>query len=387
MPFENSLGGFEFFNSGVSDLAPQLKGFYGEPAVKTGAGESTTLFLVGDHFSNHETKVIAGNMKIEGESGLTILSRQLLQITIPGNVHVSDGVVDIHVATPYGVSNHIVVLVDGTSADAVADAISKHVDLKHVDKFTWSADTVNIQLTVDCRRFVKRVCLQSDLSIKSAETSPFSKDKGTAEFRGLIFEKTSGKDAEKKSFATANICEVEFEKGTVSVRGDQNGLEHAICEALTSSQDKYTVPQDIESFVIQGLLTFNEDAHPLACRIASVGPAEVMFAPRTLVRVKDSHRSGPCNSRRLSLEPLSCLVLLVLHLADPARLGCLPLFRTRASLVQNGALHGPVLDYISPRPLGLCSVSPKHELGACEQFSKFLDGERPMSTAGPHCPR
>lgn len=262
MPFENSLGGFEFFNSGVSDLAPQLKGFYGEPGVKIGSGESTTLFLVGDHFSNHETKVIAGNMKIENNA-LMILSRQVLQITIPGNVHVSDDVVDIHVATPYGVSNHVVVPVVGATADSVADAISKHVELKHVDKFSWSADTVNVQLTVDCRRFVKRVCLQSDLSIKSAETSPFSKDKGTAEFRGLIFEKTSGKDAEKKSFATAKICKVEFEEGTASVRGDGSGLEDAIFAALACSPGKYTVPQDIEAFEIQGFLKFKNDAQPV----------------------------------------------------------------------------------------------------------------------------
>ncbi|MCA9065515.1 MAG: hypothetical protein KDA96_20750, partial [Planctomycetaceae bacterium] len=33
MPFENSLGGFEFFNTGTPDLAPELKGFYGEPGL------------------------------------------------------------------------------------------------------------------------------------------------------------------------------------------------------------------------------------------------------------------------------------------------------------------------------------------------------------------
>ena len=31
VPYENTLGGFEMFNTGVTDLAPELIGWYGAP--------------------------------------------------------------------------------------------------------------------------------------------------------------------------------------------------------------------------------------------------------------------------------------------------------------------------------------------------------------------
>ena len=31
VPYENTLGGFEMFNTGITDLAPQLRGWYGGP--------------------------------------------------------------------------------------------------------------------------------------------------------------------------------------------------------------------------------------------------------------------------------------------------------------------------------------------------------------------
>lgn len=36
MPYENTLGGFEIFNSGITDLGPQLLGWYGAPGIQTG---------------------------------------------------------------------------------------------------------------------------------------------------------------------------------------------------------------------------------------------------------------------------------------------------------------------------------------------------------------
>ena len=109
LPYENTLGGFEFFNGGTTDLAPELSGWYGEPGIDT--TRETTLFLIGDHFSVHETKVIAGGQPVKYE----LLSRQVMQVVIPAGVNVEtfkDGdkeraVVDIHVATPYGVSPHL----------------------------------------------------------------------------------------------------------------------------------------------------------------------------------------------------------------------------------------------------------------------------------------
>src|SRR5262249_23320050 len=58
VPYENTLGGFAMFSSGITDLAPELYGWYGEPGIRP--DRETTLFLVGDHFSVHQTRVVAG---------------------------------------------------------------------------------------------------------------------------------------------------------------------------------------------------------------------------------------------------------------------------------------------------------------------------------------
>ena len=158
VPIENTLGGFEMFSNGVTDLAPDLYGWYGGPGVLAeppavaacsttapatinGLGGTqvqassnvcpcniagTTLFLVGDHFSVHDTKVIAGDRCI---SDVTLLSRQIMRVTIPGDVapNTLDGVeyIDVHVATPYGVTSHLHIPFIRKEAPAAAPAAKK----------------------------------------------------------------------------------------------------------------------------------------------------------------------------------------------------------------------------------------------------------------------
>ncbi len=108
IPYENTLGGFAMFNAGVTELAPELDGWYGTASINPGA--PTTLFLVGDHFSVHQTSVIAGGQPITNQQ---MLSRQVLQITIPQNpLLVGDAgaqFVDVQLATPYGVTQHLLI--------------------------------------------------------------------------------------------------------------------------------------------------------------------------------------------------------------------------------------------------------------------------------------
>lgn len=116
IPYENTAGGFEVFNSGVTELAPELIGFYGEPGINPNG--MTEMFLVGDGFSVHDTRVIAGNREVEFE----LISRQLMRVQLPGplltlkenNMHAPGDdadhrVVDVHIATPYGVSSHLMI--------------------------------------------------------------------------------------------------------------------------------------------------------------------------------------------------------------------------------------------------------------------------------------
>jgi hypothetical protein len=151
VPIENTQGGFELFSSGVTDLAPELTGWYGAPGIRVsdpstaphcckreygdptrilgtgtvadaapepigGPGDfncvGTTLFLVGRNFSVHDTKVIAGGKYLPQ---FTLLSREVMRVTIPADVNTvtfGDGpytekYVDVHVATPYGVTSHL----------------------------------------------------------------------------------------------------------------------------------------------------------------------------------------------------------------------------------------------------------------------------------------
>jgi hypothetical protein len=80
IPYENTAGGFELFNCGVTDLAPELMGWYGGPGIDPGG--TTSLFLVGKGFSVHDTSVIAGGKPAR----FTLLSREVLRVDIPAGV-------------------------------------------------------------------------------------------------------------------------------------------------------------------------------------------------------------------------------------------------------------------------------------------------------------
>ena len=114
IPYENSLGGFQLFANGSRHLGPELIGFYGEPGIDT--GNETELFLVGKNFNVNVTRVIAGGKLITDQD---LLSREILRVKIPkGTKTNKDGKVDIHVATPYGVSSHLHVPTVSTNASA-----------------------------------------------------------------------------------------------------------------------------------------------------------------------------------------------------------------------------------------------------------------------------
>jgi len=135
VPHENTSGGFELFDAGVTDLAPELVGWYGAPGVDPAAG--TTLFLIGKGFSVHDTRVIAGGRPAR----FRLLSREVIEVEVPPGVQAIDregcsacgsevsqgetrgsanappsacrchdrAFVDIHLATPYGVTSHLLV--------------------------------------------------------------------------------------------------------------------------------------------------------------------------------------------------------------------------------------------------------------------------------------
>ncbi|MFM7185211.1 MAG: hypothetical protein ACKO4Z_10620 [Planctomycetota bacterium] len=84
IPRENTAGGFELFNAGITDLAPELLGWYGAPGVDPAT--TTALFLIGKGFSIHDTRVIAGGKPARFQ----LLSREILQVEIPAGAATVD---------------------------------------------------------------------------------------------------------------------------------------------------------------------------------------------------------------------------------------------------------------------------------------------------------
>src|SRR5262249_47638663 len=82
-------------------------GWHGKPPTKD---EESTLFLEGRNFSVHDTHVIAGG-KV---ATCVLVSRNLLEVTIakdaaPTPSGCENPLLDVNVATPNGVSNHLLI--------------------------------------------------------------------------------------------------------------------------------------------------------------------------------------------------------------------------------------------------------------------------------------
>ncbi|MBX3425930.1 MAG: hypothetical protein KF688_09655 [Pirellulales bacterium] len=209
IPFENTLGGFEMFNSGVTDFAPELYGWYGAPGIvlesdvanlyhcgcyadcqyckdggdkcfrasfagenyaqtadrnkkalplPTCEGAGTTLFLVGNHLSVHDTKVIAGGVCIPD---VRLVSREIMRVTIPSCVSKVEvegkPYVAVYAATPYGVTNHLhIPVAENPLKKAESELAKKVTDLETAVKSLataapgFSAGSAKIGVTANC---------------------------------------------------------------------------------------------------------------------------------------------------------------------------------------------------------------------------------------------
>jgi hypothetical protein len=135
VPVESTLGGFELFVNGTQALAPELFGWYGAPGIDI--DNPTTLFLVGDHYSVTQSKVLVGN---KSPDSTNMISRQVMQVTVPAGVlkvSTKDGdFVQVNVATPYGVSQDLLVPVLKKPVVKTEPAVA--VALPNVGKVTYS---------------------------------------------------------------------------------------------------------------------------------------------------------------------------------------------------------------------------------------------------------
>ncbi|MEZ6065006.1 MAG: hypothetical protein R3B90_04715 [Planctomycetaceae bacterium] len=267
MPHENSLGGFEFFNSGIPDLAPELKGYYGEPGIVVDHGSTTretTIFLVGDHFSVHETEVLVGNRKIPQDK-FTMLSRQVMQVTVPSEVYVTGDTIDIHVATPYGVSNHIQVpKVDppkAASETAIAAAITKHIESTHLDTFAWAEADGEIDAVVhlNADRTPASILLQGNGEIALTPRSPFtaSSPEVFVEVRSWVHLKQKGQDPQRLKVSAQVQNPIPFDRGSPNDSSWKTiNLGPAMSVALTSALQGASIPSDTEEIHLESFVRF-----------------------------------------------------------------------------------------------------------------------------------
>lgn len=116
VPIENTHGGCEILTAGKRELAPELTGWYGAPGYDPNKG--TSLFLSGGSFSVTKSRLIVGNQHIHCK----LLSRQIMEVQLPpGLTVIRDrnldglpseqylGYVDAQLASPYGVSGHMLI--------------------------------------------------------------------------------------------------------------------------------------------------------------------------------------------------------------------------------------------------------------------------------------
>ena len=146
LPFEGSLLGSEIFSSNAAGLAPRLLAWYGEPPQE---GADSSIFILGNGFSVHEIHAIAGGVTIDDTNGtnLEMISRNVLRLVIPANaraiqttlpIPVPDGttakrkLLDVHVATPNGISNHLLVEIQPKpSTDQTAASVTRKIGVNY----------------------------------------------------------------------------------------------------------------------------------------------------------------------------------------------------------------------------------------------------------------
>jgi hypothetical protein len=105
VPFTDNNNDSRIFCSQGGQLRPTLLAWHGPPPLQ---GEESTILIEGKNFSVHDTHVIAGGKPAKQ----VLVSRNILEVTISKEACPSPGadgkpLLDISVATPNGVSNHL----------------------------------------------------------------------------------------------------------------------------------------------------------------------------------------------------------------------------------------------------------------------------------------
>jgi len=107
VPYTDDNNDSRIFCSQGGQLRPSLLAWHGRPPQE---GDESTILVEGKNFSVHDTHVIAGGKPAKA----VLVSRNVLEVTIAKDACPSaslDGrpLLDVSVATPNGVSNHLLI--------------------------------------------------------------------------------------------------------------------------------------------------------------------------------------------------------------------------------------------------------------------------------------
>ena len=107
VPFSGDHNDSRIFCSQGLQLRPSLLGWHGKPPER---GEESTLFVEGRNFSVHDTHVIAGGKPAKVRARQPQPARgHDRQGRLADTERQRDPLLDINVATPNGVSNHLLI--------------------------------------------------------------------------------------------------------------------------------------------------------------------------------------------------------------------------------------------------------------------------------------
>jgi len=332
VPYENTLSGFEAFNSGISDLGPQLLDWYGAPGILVATGNElppgsnldvttkdtttskldvqteekrvisdanplgpTQIFLIGKNFTSlgEGTRVIAGGMDVTDSK--KVVNRDIISVLVPSSVMTSEVkikesddpkyYVDVHLATPHGVTSRIRVPaieppaakkanVQLAAVSAKLEAIEKKVeavDARQITKVTWAEkkNEGTLKVCIDSNstpRYVVSIEKNSSLKIPACA---FAKDVKAIDVAFQVevstdekeFKKLTDTDTDNKEFYIPfpNSIPVTLDAdGTPTAAINRTDLQGLIDQAMRRSNYQKA---DIKAIRVLGCLRLRNTKH------------------------------------------------------------------------------------------------------------------------------
>ncbi len=262
VPIENTHGGFEILSDGTRELSPELIGWYGSPGYSVKKGGA--FFLAGDNFSVKDNRIIAGNQSLKEIAEFRLISRQLIEVQLPPKLQVLpdtlvqrhnpllnmqpdpygghdisqdtrfDGWIDVHIATPYGASSHLLIPVIKEPAEQQPAPVD-------CQPTTLSTDTVTIagQMQIDAKQELTKI--ESSVAMLPPIRLPAGSEVGVNARHIRMYAKVGG-DA---------LAPVVYKQ--VSLTPDRSGYQIAADAFLESISNKGDLFKALKTYVPYGL--------------------------------------------------------------------------------------------------------------------------------------